>query len=491
MFAPSASRQGLVPSSDSAFLDEIEHRALRYFSENTDPETGLTRDRAPSDGSPSRAPASIAASGFALTAWCVGADRGWLNKEVATKRALALLRFVDGSVAQEHGWIYHFIGIHSGEREWRSEASTIDTALFLQGALLAREYLGNPEVSALVDKIYERIDWIWALNGGRTLSHGWQPEKGFLADRWDSYSELLGMYLLGIGAPAKSLPAESWGAWRRGPVTVFGARTYINSPALFTHQYSHAWFDFRGTHDQYADYWKNSVDATLAQREWCATLSTRFNRWSTDLWGVTASDSARGYVNWGGPEASTDSLDGTVVPCAPGGSLPFAPKECLRALRRMLEVGGARVWGRYGFADAFNPQTGWVSNDVIAIDLGITLAMVENMRTGFCWKYFMRAPETRRAFELAGFERESPRSPFNSPVLARAALGMLNLQTYSHAWDESLVKTSRGSVRNRRPGAAPCPPFEGSNPALPPGNRGDLIAPVEEPRLRTGHRATA
>jgi len=281
-------------------LDEIEQRAVRFFSDQTDPETGLTRDRAPSDGSPSRAPASIAASGFALTAWCIGVDRGWLDREAVTQSALTLLRFVDRSVAQEHGWIYHFINIHTGARTWRSEASTIDTTLFLQGALLAREYLDNPEVSALVNEIYARIDWNWALNGGRTLSHGWKPETGFLADRWDSYSELLGLYLLGIGAPANSLPADSWRAWRRGPVEVYGVHTFISSPALFTHQYSHAWFDFRGQHDQYVDYWENSVDATLAQREWCATLSTRFNRWSGGLWGLTARRTARGVMSIGG-----------------------------------------------------------------------------------------------------------------------------------------------------------------------------------------------
>src|SRR5208283_2465301 len=148
------------------------------------------------------------ASGFALTAWCVGVDRGWLARETAVQHALAVLRSVNRSVAQEHGWIYHFIDIRTGARVWRSEASTIDTALFLQGAILAREYLNHPEVSALVNRIYVRIDWAWALNGGRTLSHGWQPETGFLADRWDSYSELLGLYLLGIGAPANSLPAD-------------------------------------------------------------------------------------------------------------------------------------------------------------------------------------------------------------------------------------------------------------------------------------------
>jgi hypothetical protein len=491
LFAP-ASRSGLVMRSDNAFLDEIERRALRYFCDHTDSATGLTRDRAPSDGSPSRAPASIAASGFALTAWCVGVDRGWLDGETATQYALAVLRSVDRSVAQEHGWIFHFVDIHTGARMWRSEASTIDTALFLQGALLAREYLNNSEVSVLVNRIYARIDWAWALNGGRTLSHGWQPETGFLPDRWDSYSELLGLYLLGIGAPVHSLPAACWGAWRREPVMVYGAHTFINSPALFTHQFSHAWFDFRGKHDQYVDYWENSVDATLAQREWCATLSTKFSRWSSDLWGLTASDSVQGYVNWGGPEGATDRLDGTLVPCAPGGSLPFAPQECLRALRQMLEVGGAGVWGRYGFADAFNPQTGWVSTDVIAIDVGITLAMVENLRSGFCWKYFMRAPETRRAFDLTGFEHESPQHPFNSPVLAKAVREIRRTQPDRGGPDVELVKVNplRAVVCDRWPGPARRGPFDGSNPVLPLlAKEGDRIPPPDEFRPRTGPRA--
>lgn len=448
---PEASHRGIVMRTDSGFLDEIEQRALRYFCEQTDPVTGLTRDRAPADGSPSHAPASIAASGFALTAWCIGADRGWLDRAEAVRSALTLLRSVNRTVAQEHGWIYHFIDVHTGARVWHSEASTIDTALFLQGALLAREYLGDPEVSALVNGIYARIDWNWALNGGRTLSHGWMPGTGFLADRWDSYSELLGLYLLGIGAPANPLPAESWDAWRREPVAVFGDRRFINSPALFTHQYSHAWFDFRGKHDRYLDYWANSVDATLAQRDWCATLSARFNRWAEGLWGLTASDSARGYVSWGGPQKSADRLDGTVVPCAPGGSLPFAPQECLKALRLMIEAGGARVWGRYGFSDAFNPQTGWVSPDVIAIDAGITLLMAENLRSGFCWKFFMRAPETRRAFLLAGFEPESPGRPFESPVLAKTARGIRPMPAASGGWVLMGAGTFRAAAPDRRP----------------------------------------
>ncbi len=397
-------------NADEVFLEELQARALLYFIEHSDAHSGLTRDRAPADGSASQSPASIAATGFALTAWCIGDFRGWITREETLDRTLKALRFIDEQVEHEHGWIYHYINVQTGRRMWSSEASTIDTTLFLKGALMAREYLNDPEVTRLVNALYSRIDWAWALNGGSTLSHGWQPETGFIKNRWDSYSELLGMYLLGIGAPSNPLPAESWNAWRRTPVVTYGTHTFIQCAPLFTHQFAHAWFDFRGRRDEYADYWRNSVDATLAQREWCADNAGTFAHWSRNMWGVTASDSATGYVAWGGPKGSTSKIDGTLVPCAPAGSLPFAPRECLKALLEMRKVGGSAVWRRYGFVDAFNPTTGWIASDVIAIDVGITLLMAENMRSGFVWQYFMRAPEVERGMDLAGFRDVFPAS---------------------------------------------------------------------------------
>ncbi|HEX2852413.1 MAG TPA: glucoamylase family protein [Opitutaceae bacterium] len=407
---PSPSREPnyALNASEATLVEDIQFRSFRFFSEQTDPVSGLTHDRAPANGGRSDAPASIAATGFALTAWCIADQRGWLSRPEARQRVLTTLRFVHDHVPHAHGWIYHFIDAKTGQRAWKCEASTIDTALFLQGALGAREYFGDAEVSALVDAIYARIDWRWALNGGTTLSHGWRPETGFISNRWDSYAEMLGLYLLGIGAPAKALPELTWHAWRRGPVVNYGGRTFIQCAPLFTHQYSHAWFDFRGLHDGYADYWQNSVDATLAQREWCADRSGDFSHWSHELWGVTASDGPRGYRAWGGPFGAEHETDGTLVPCAPGGSLPFAPRECLAALQKMRDLGGKRVWRRYGFADAFNPQTGWVSPDVIGIDVGITLVMAENLRSGRVWSDFMRAPEVRRGLQLAGFKHAVP-----------------------------------------------------------------------------------
>jgi hypothetical protein len=411
-----------VTASDGLFLDDVQRRAVLFFEEQTDEGTGLTLDRAPVEGTPRRSTSSVAATGFGLTAWCIADARGWFPAGEAKRRTRETLRYVLEHHDHEHGWFYHFVEASSGKRVWHSEASTIDTALFMQGALLAREYLRDPEVTDLVNKIYARIDWRWALNGGRTVSHGWRPENGFIVNRWDSYSELLGLYLLGIGAPKNPLPAETWDGWRREPRVTQGGRTFIQFGPLFTHQYAHAWFDFRGRRDAYADYWQNSVDATFAQREWSAAQRPRFEHWSNDLWGLTASDSSRGYVAWGTPmtaKAGDDSSDGTVVPCAPGGSLPFAPAECLTALRRMREVGGDHVWGRYGFVDAFNPQSGWTSPDVIAIDVGITLIMAENLRTELIWQTFMRAPEVVRALELTGLSRERRVAPAVVATIAR------------------------------------------------------------------------
>lgn len=398
---PAAPRPDALTVQDKALLDDVQKRAVLFFVEHTHPDTGLTRDRAPKDGAASDAPSSIAATGFALTAWCIADARGWLPPGYAAERVRTTLRFVAGHVEHERGWLYHFIDVSTGRRVWQSEASTIDTVLFLQGALVAREYLRDPETTALVDRLYARIDWQWALNGGPTMSHGWRPETGFIRHRWDSYAEHMGLYLLGMGAPQHPLAAGSWDAWQR-PTAEYAGHTFIQGGSLFTHQYAQAWFDFRGRRDAYADYWKNSVDATLAQRAWFAAQSSRYPHWSQELWGLTASDSADGYRGWGTP-GQDESSDGTLVPCAPGGSLPFAPRECLTALERMRTLGGPAVWGRYGFADAFNPHTGWSSPDVIGINVGITLLMAENLRSGFVWDTFMRAPEVQRGMRLAGF----------------------------------------------------------------------------------------
>ena len=392
-----------LSDQDHALLDELERATARFFWEAASPYTGLVKDRSQADGADARDVASIAATGFGLTALCIADRRGYFPPKKVRDRVLATLRFLARRMPHERGFFFHFVNLHTAERVWESEISSIDTAILLCGVLTCRQHFDDTEIRRLATEIYERVDWPWMLAGGTQLSHGWKPENGFLKPRWDRYSELMMLYLLGLGSPTHPLPAETWHAWKR-PVWNYEGMRYIGSEApLFVHQYSHAWFDFRSKRDRYADYFENSVMATRVHRLWCLSLGKRFPHFGPDLWGITASDSAGGYVVWGGPPPM-GPLDGTLVPCAAGGSIPFLPEETLQALRTMRERFGKKVFKRYGFVDAFNPQSGWFGPDVIGIDAGITMLMAENARTGFVWETFMSNPEAQRALDRAGFQ---------------------------------------------------------------------------------------
>ena len=240
----------------------------------------------------------------------------------------------------------------------------------------------------------------------RLLPHGWTPEFGFLPYRWDYYSEMMMIYLLGLGSLPHPLPAEAWNAWKRTKFEYDGIR-YIGSFApLFVHQYSQAWFDFRGKRDQYADYFENSIFATDAHRRFCLELGKQFPDYSDDLWGISASDSQKGYVIWGGPPMM-GPIDGTVVPSASAGSLPFMTQPVMRVLRN-IKTRYPQAWSRYGFVNAFNPLKNWYDTDTIGIDAGITMLMAENVRTGFVWKTFMKNQEAQRGMDRAGFKKYQP-----------------------------------------------------------------------------------
>lgn len=396
-------RCSAAPASHEALLDDVERRAFRFFWEQADPSTGQVKDRARAEGTDTYKISSIAATGFGLTGLCIGAQRGYGARGAIRDRVAATLRFVADRLPHEHGFYYHFVDMTTGERLWKCELSTIDTTLLLCGVLTCRQYwAADAEIAALATRIYERVDWPWFLDGGKTLSMGWKPESGFLAARWEDYCELLMLYLLGLGSPTHPLPAECWKAWKRSKVT-FDGLTYISSaPSLFIHQYSHAWFDFRGKIDDGVDWFQNSVIATEAHERFCLSLHHKFPDYTRDLWGFTASDSQGGYVSWGGPP-SDGKADGTIVPCATGGSIPFRPEACLRVLHTIRDRYAKEAWGRYGYIDAFNPLTGWVNPDVLGIDVGITMLMAENYRSGFVWDTFMRDPVVRLGMQRAGF----------------------------------------------------------------------------------------
>jgi hypothetical protein len=396
---------------DKLFLEDLERRSFQYFWEQADPQTGLVPDRARMDGSvldeSHRHVASIAATGFGLTALCIAADRGWINQSQARERTRNTLRFFANRAFQEHGWFYHWLDAKTGERRWQSEVSSIDTALLLAGILTARQYYRDDlEIVRLATRIYERMDFGWMLNGHPLLlSHGWKPETGFLRPRWDTYAEETILLLLAIGSPTHPVSPASWYAlWRdRYRYEGFAYFTTIGVP-LFMHQYAQAWIDYRNrreTKGDRIDYFENSVNATLAHRKFCLNLVHDFPGFGPNVWGITASDSAKGYLAWGGPPRDP-AIDGTVVPSAAGGSLMFTPEVSVAALRAMHEKYGDRIYGKYGFVDAFNPNTGWVDSDVIGINVGIILLSAENLRTGNVWRWFMRNREIPRAMQKIG-----------------------------------------------------------------------------------------
>jgi hypothetical protein len=397
-----------LSKEDDEFLQELEKANFQYFWEQTNPQTGLVKDRCNVRSNDSVVVASIAATGFGLTALCIGEKRGFISLSDARARVLVTLRFLSKKLPQHRGFFYHFANLNTGERLWDSEVSSVDTAILLCGVLMCGQHFRSTEIRQLARAIFNRVEWTWLSADTVLLPHGWTPEIGFLPYRWDDYSELMMMYLLGLGSASYPLPAKTWDAWKRATFEYDGLR-YIGSFApLFVHQYSQAWFDFRGKRDRHGiDYFQNSIIASDVHRRFCLELGKQFSTYSDDLWGITASDSAKGYVVWGGPPA-IGPIDGTVVPSAAAGSLPFLPQAAMRVLKTIKNRYGTGAWCRYGFVNAFNPLKNWYDSDAVGIDTGITMVMAENARTAFVWETFMKNPEAQRGMERAGFEVYQP-----------------------------------------------------------------------------------
>jgi hypothetical protein len=388
--------------TDEQLLDEIERATFHFFWDEASQKTGQVKDRALANGNDSRMMSSIAATGFGLAGLSIGDQRGYGKSAEILERARKTLRFLAKDLPNEHGFFFHFVHMETGQRWEKCELSSIDTSILLCGVLTARQYFADQEIKDLATKIYERVDWPWMLNGGSTLSMGWTPESGFLNARWEHYCELMMIYLLAIGSPTHPLPASSWDAWTRPKIQYQGIEYISGSDPIFTHQYSQAWYDFRKKRDAYADYFENSVKATKAHKLFCLSLRDKFPDYSEDLWGISASDYVGGYTAWGGPPPQ-GPIDGSIVPCATGGSLPFLFDDCMRALRNLRGRYREKAWVKYSFVDAFNPLTGWYDADVLGIDLGITMLMAENHRSGFVWNTFMKNPEAPSAMQKVGF----------------------------------------------------------------------------------------
>ncbi len=388
--------------TDEQFLDLVEHSACMFFWEEANPENGLVKDTCKTLLKDDAPMASIASVGFGLPALCVAAKRGWIPDDKVRERIITTLKFFRDRAECVHGFYYHFLNMKTGERWGDCELSSIDTTLLLAGVVFAGEYYKGTEIEGLAKEICDRVDWAWMMNNGTTECMGWLPDKGFLQCWWSDYtSEHLVLYFMGIGSDTHPMSADSWNAVNRRMNTYKGFR-FTGPPALFTHQYSHCFVDFKGKEDSFMDYFQNSVQATMANRQWCIDNMSRSKTYGPDCWGLTACDGPDGYRAYGAPNGDND---GTVSPTAAISSIVFTPDLSIKAARYMYSNYRDKIWGKYGFVDAFNWDKDWVSSKYIGIDEGPIVLMIENYRTGMVWKCFMQNNNVKKAMKLCGFTK--------------------------------------------------------------------------------------
>lgn len=434
-----------------AFYEDIEQRTFRYFWELADRKNGLVPDRWPS-----KSFCSIAAVGFALTAYPIGVERGWCTREDARDLTLTTLRFFWNApqgpdmmgTSGHKGFFYHFIDMENGLRfDPGVELSSVDTTILLMGMLFAAQYYdrddpAEAEIRDLANKIYARADWNFFRNDGRrAVSMGWHPDRGLIERNWDGYNEGMFVYILGLAAPKHPLPADSWEEWTR-PYPAFwraeGDMRHIAFAPLFPGLYSHIWIDFRGIRDAVMreagfDYFENNRRGIIANYNYCVANPMGWDGYGSESWGLAACDGPGNFVKpfkgedrtfYGysarGPIDEPDGRDdGTLTPSAALGSLPFAPDLVIPTAQAMIRDHGDRLYSQYGFLDAFNPsfkhtglelergvvdpKHGWYDTDYIGIDQGPILLQAANYRNDFVWKIMQKAPAIRRGLSLAGF----------------------------------------------------------------------------------------
>jgi hypothetical protein len=383
--------EDLTILSDDEFLDRVEKDTFRFFWEEVNEKNGLIRD-----SSNKWAPSSIASVGFGLVAICVAQSRGWITYKEAYDRILTTLITFRDKVPNEHGFFYHWIDMKTAKRAWSSEVSSIDTSLFLAGALFAAEYFKGTKIERVAFSIYERVEWPWMLNKKNVLNMGWKPEEGFLPYYWDTYSELMIIYALAIGSPTYPISPETWYNWKRPVGEYKGYRlVYCSTGSLFTYQYAHAWIDFRDLDDKGINWWQNSIEAVKANRQFCIDNKDKFKTYEENVWGITASTGPDGYKGYGA-KPGAGFHDGTICPAAVGGSIALMPEISIKTLKYMYKKYGKKIYGKYGFKDAFNVDRNWFSNEYLGISEGIILLMIENYRSGLVWEYFNRAQPIRK-----------------------------------------------------------------------------------------------
>jgi hypothetical protein len=426
------------PRTGDALLDDVQRRTFQWFWDTTNAENGLVPDRWPTESF-----SSIAAVGFGLTAYPIGAERGWVTREAAAQRVLTTLRFFENGVEGYKGFFYHFVDMKTGKRFKEVELSTIDTTLFLAGALFCQSYFDRDDpteraIRESADRLYARAEWTFFHERNPLISMGWTPEGGLHDYDYTGYNEAMILYILAIGSPTWPVSPKAWNAYASSYkwATHYGQEHVVFGP-LFGHQYSHVWIDFRGIQDHVMrekgiDYFENSRRATLSQRAYAIDNPMQWDGYGENIWGLTACDgpfdgkltikgTEREFWTYTARGTAPGELrdDGTLAPTAAVSSIAFTPEISIPATEAMIAKYGTHLYTKYGFLDSFNPTlsferpvqmgkivpgVGWFDHDHLGIDQGPIVAMIENHRTGLVWNTMKKNEHIRRGLRRAGFK---------------------------------------------------------------------------------------
>ncbi|MEO1021892.1 MAG: glucoamylase family protein [Bacteroidota bacterium] len=403
--------------SDVELLTRIQQQTFRYFWDFGHPVSGLTRERNTSGET-----VTIGGSGFGLMAILVGIERGFITREEGVSRLTRIINFLANDADRFHGVWSHWLHGSTGRAQPFSEkddgADLVETAFMAQGLITVRQYLdGEAESEAAlvqtINTLLDEIEWTWFQRDNQDVLYWhWSPNFG-----WDmnmqisGYNEALMVYVLAASSSTYKINASVYhNGWARSGNIRNGKVFYgielplgfdFGGPLFFAH-YSFLGLNPSGLSDSYANYWTQNRNHSLINRQHNIENPGGYIGYSADSWGLTASDNPFGYL---AHEPTRDN--GTITPTAAISSIPYTPEESMKAIRHFYYVLGDKLWGEYGFYDAFNPTESWWANSYLAIDQGPIIIMIENYRTGLLWNLFMSAPEVQSALQTLGFTTEN------------------------------------------------------------------------------------
>ncbi len=413
--------------SDDSLLTLVQYHTFRYFWDGAEPVSGMARERFHVDGIYPENDFNIVTSGgsgFGVMAILAGIERGFITREEGLARFQKIVNFLD-KADRFHGAWSHWINGETGRVKPFSNkdngADLVETAYLVQGLLAVKQYFidGNETERKLadeIDKLWREVEWNWFTKGGEDVIYWhWSPDY-----EWEmnfavrGYNECLIMYILAASSPTYPVPGEAYhkGWARSGGIKTSrekygysltlshnGAEEY-GGPLFWSH-YSYLGLDPRRLKDKYADYWQQNVNHSLINWRWCFQNTKNFKGYSEDCWGLTASYSVNGYS----AHAPGENNDlGVISPTAAISSISYTPDQSMNAIRHFYFNLGDKIWGKYGFYDAFSEQHDWYPQKYLAIDQGPAIVMIENYRTGLLWNLFMKNPEIQNGLRNLGFD---------------------------------------------------------------------------------------